>query len=222
MLSISSRINADLVAEFYSRVIPEWAHGSLADLGCGKAPLLGLYRPRCRSVQLIDWANSIHENEFLDIVADLNQPLAIVESESFDTIILSDVLEHIREPAILMSEITRILRPGGTLLLNVPFMYQIHEAPHDYYRYTCYGLDWLATQAGLHIEELTPIGGLVEAIASISSKMLGRLRLFPAVIIIHRLTIMFHRSRLGRALGTQTGSLFPLGYGLVARKLALT
>ncbi|MBW6482221.1 MAG: class I SAM-dependent methyltransferase [Vicingaceae bacterium] len=57
---------------------------------------------------------------------DINQPLPI-ENEIFDTVILSDVLKHIRKPEELIAEIHRIMKPNGKFMLNVPFFYWLHE-----------------------------------------------------------------------------------------------
>jgi|ERR1041384_165087 SAM-dependent methyltransferase len=62
---------------------------------------------------------------------------------SFDVIVLSEVLEHVPAPHLAISNIHRVLRAGGRLILTVPFLFPIHERPHDYYRYTRYGLEYL-------------------------------------------------------------------------------
>jgi SAM-dependent methyltransferase len=229
-LAPSSRIIADLVGEFYSIVIPKYVSGDLADLGCGKAPLLGAYRPLCTSILLADWANSAHANPLLDLSIDLNEPLISLAASSFDVVILSDVLEHIREPELLMSEISRILKPGGYLLLNVPFAYWIHEAPYDYYRYTRFALERFVQKSGMQVIVLVPLGGWSEVIADLSCKLLARVRLpILAVVIqrmiivaIHRVIIAFHRTPLGRRLALRGGEVLPLGYGMAAQKPTAT
>jgi SAM-dependent methyltransferase len=217
-LARSSRIVGDLVAKFYSNAIPKWAGGALADLGCGKAPLLGLYRNYCTSITLADWANSIHDNALLDLVIDMNEPMTQIASNSFDTIILSDVLEHIPEPRNLMGEIARILKPGGRLLLNVPFMYPVHEAPHDYYRYTRFALERFALQSGLHVIEVVPLGGWLELLGDIISKFLMRLRLWFFVPALHKGVMALHRKPWGSLLAHRGCEFVPLGYGMIAQK----
>jgi SAM-dependent methyltransferase len=62
---------------------------------------------------------------------------------TFDVIVLSEVLEHVHSPHLAISNIRAALREGGRLILTVPFIFPIHERPHDYYRYTRYGLEFL-------------------------------------------------------------------------------
>lgn len=86
-----------------------------------------------------------------DVFADASRlPLA---DASIDTVLLLEVLEHLRYPAQALAEITRVLRPGGRLLLTVPFLYPVHDAPHDYQRYTCHGLLREMKTAGLVADE---------------------------------------------------------------------
>lgn len=58
----------------------------------------------------------------------------------FDVVLCTEVLEHLPEPQRAIDEMFRVLRPGGTLLLTTRFLFPIHDAPHDYFRFTKYGL----------------------------------------------------------------------------------
>ena len=148
MLGIGSRLVADRVAACYGEYLPRHARGRLADLGCGSVPLYGSYRTLVSSVTCVDWAHSPHARRHINVEADLGAVLPFADA-SFDTLILSDVLEHVAEPERLWREMARLLAPGGHAFVNVPFLYGIHEAPHDYYRYTEFALRRLAERAGL-------------------------------------------------------------------------
>jgi SAM-dependent methyltransferase len=58
----------------------------------------------------------------------------------FDTVLCTEVLEHLTEPQRAIDEMYRVLKPGGALLLTTRFLFPIHDAPHDYFRFTKYGL----------------------------------------------------------------------------------
>lgn len=218
-LAAGSRLTADLVCAFYSSAIPRHASGALVDLGCGKAPLYGFYRRHVDQVTLVDWAQSLHANPHLDVVQDLNEPLQL-PAAGFDTVLLSDVLEHIRLPGDLLAEIARILRPGGRLLMNVPFLYGLHEQPHDYYRYTRFALEYLVANAGLDVVEMHALGGYPEVVADLTSKVAGRVpRVGPRLASgVHRSARGLLRRGYGRRLSDRTREQWPLGYALVAVK----
>lgn len=71
--------------------------------------------------------------------------------------------------------IHRVLRPGATALINTPFLYLIHEAPYDFYRYTPYALERMAGSAGLEVIQLDLIGGGMLVIADVLGKLLSNL-----------------------------------------------
>lgn len=62
------------------------------------------------------------------------------EDESFDLVIMVEVLEHVHNPSLAIDEIHRVLKPGGQLLLTTPFLFPIHDAPNDFFRFTKFGL----------------------------------------------------------------------------------
>lgn len=70
-----------------------------------------------------------------DIVADLEKPLPIPDA-SYDGVLLINVLEHIFEYQTLLAECRRVLRPGGKLVMVVPYLFPYHPSPDDYYRYS--------------------------------------------------------------------------------------
>jgi SAM-dependent methyltransferase len=74
-----------------------------------------------------------------DVVADV-QDLGCFPDACFDVVFLMEVLEHVAAPDAALSEIHRVLAPGGRVVLSTPFLLEIHEAPHDYYRFTDFGL----------------------------------------------------------------------------------
>lgn len=219
-LSIASRLIATLVGRMYQNALAAHARGRLLDLGCGKAPLFGMYRRRVDTVTCVDWGNSLHDNQFIDQEVDLTKRLPFGDG-SFDTIVLSDVLEHIPTPSALCHEIARILAPGGKLLMNVPFYYPIHEEPYDFYRYSRFALVRLLEGAALGVVSLEPVGGAPEIVADIVAKVAldGRGRLGAlAAAVIQRAALAATSTAPGRRLSSGTRERFPLGYFAVAQK----
>ncbi|MBE9562809.1 MAG: class I SAM-dependent methyltransferase [Proteobacteria bacterium] len=83
-------------------------------------------------------------------------------NNSMDTILLLDVLEHLPHPENCINEIYRVLKPTGILILQVPFIYPIHDAPLDFHRWTQYGLKQLVHKYGFTIRQKTSIGKPLE------------------------------------------------------------
>src|SRR5690348_411278 len=70
---------------------------------------------------------------------------------SFDAVFCLEVLEHVSDPAQVVSEIARVTRPGGRAWISMPFLYPLHDAPYDFQRYSEYGLRRDLNRAGLHV-----------------------------------------------------------------------
>ncbi|OJY63379.1 MAG: hypothetical protein BGP12_10010 [Rhodospirillales bacterium 70-18] len=218
-VSISSRLIASLVAASYQGALGAHATGRLLDLGCGSVPLYASYKPYVTEITCVDWENTSHRNIHLDQEADLSQPLPFGDA-TFDTIILSDVLEHIPVPQSLWNEMNRVLARGGKIILNVPFYYWLHEQPHDYYRYTRFALQRFVQNSDMKMIELKEVGGAPEILADITSKMLMGIPLVGAgaAAILQGLTLWFVRTGIGRRISRRTARGFPFGYFMVAEK----
>lgn len=214
-LGVGSRLVADLVAACYDEHLPRRARGRLLDLGCGKVPLYGAYRGFVGEVTCVDWADDTH----VDLVCDLSLPLPLPDAV-FDTIVVSDVLEHLPDPALAWREIARLLAPGGMLLLNVPFLYPIHAHPHDHFRYTRFALERFALGNGLQSVVLEPVGGVLEVLADIFGKMMSKLPVLGTALVAlqQACAAAFARSSFGRRLLLATARNYPLGYFMVAAK----
>ena len=220
-VGVGSRLIADLTARYYEDNLPRHARGRLLDLGCGKVPLYELYRGHVTENVCVDWENAFHQSTHLDYESDLSLRLPF-KDEEFDTIVLSDVLEHMREPRHLCAEMERVLRAGGKILMNVPFFYRLHAMPDDYFRYTEYGLRWLIEASGLRLVFLDSIGGVPEIMTDIFAKAVGRTPLVGHALssFAQWSTMIFLRTALGKKISRETKKTFPLAYFLVAEKAA--
>jgi SAM-dependent methyltransferase len=214
-LGIGSRLISDLVAALYDTHLPAHARGALLDLGCGKVPLYAVYAPHVDAVICVDWAPGEH----IDAVCDLAQPLPF-EDARFDTIVLSDVLEHVPDPALVWREMTRVLRPGGKVVMNVPFYYSVHAHPHDYYRYTGFALERFVRINGLDLVDLRPVGGLVEIVADLFAKAFSKLPVIgpPLAMFTQWVVGTFGRTALGARIARVSSRHFPFGYFMIAQR----
>ena len=149
-----------LVYDCYDRGLISNAHhirGALYDLGCGESPYKDWLLKYASRYVGVDWSSSLHDIK-ADVVANLNEPLPIEDSVA-DTVMALSVLEHLCDPEVMLGEALRILKPGGSLILHVPWQWWIHEAPFDFYRYTPYGLRYLIERAGFTDIAVAPESG---------------------------------------------------------------
>jgi len=99
----------------------------------------------------------------LDAVADL---AALPFGDAvFDGALLVVTIEHLREPGRALAEIARTLAPEGLLLVAAPHEWEVHQAPHDYFRFTRHGLAYLLEQSGFAVCEMRPAGGYFRLLA---------------------------------------------------------
>ncbi len=131
--------------------------GALLDIGCGDKPYERLLRPYVDSYVGLEHPDTAHSREGVDVWGSADDlPFG---DDSFDTVVSFHVLEHTEEPARVLGEMARVLRPGGRLLLAVPFIWGVHEAPRDFYRFTPYGLRHLLGEAGFRDIDVRPLCG---------------------------------------------------------------
>lgn len=106
--------------------------GRVLNVGGGSRP----YRELSPEMVNVDFSTHPQVNLRVDFVRD-GLPF---KDGSFDTVLCMNVLEHVRDPARVLAEIRRVLRPGGFLLFGVPFLYPYHPDPDDYWRFTASGI----------------------------------------------------------------------------------
>jgi len=156
-------IQLALIVAALRDVAPQ-AHGRLLDVGCGNKPYESYFRPHVSEYLGIE-----HEATFAATAAgsqgtrpDLTYDGTRLpfEDASFDTVLSVQVLEHTPRPRELVREMSRVLKPGGLLILVAPFQFRLHEQPHDYFRYSSHGLRHLCDDAGLDVGEMRALGSL--------------------------------------------------------------
>lgn len=129
--------------------------GDVLDVGCGSRPYESLVRAR-RYVGLEIDSPDARARARADVYYDGGAfPF---ESASFDGVLCNQVLEHVFTPDAFVAELARVLRPGGLLLLTVPFAWDEHEQPIDFARYSSFGLRALLERGGFEVVEQGKLG----------------------------------------------------------------
>lgn len=129
--------------------------GRLLDVGCGTKPYQSLFNVDEYLGLDIDSEN-LRKRGIADYFYDGNT--FPIESDSFDSALCNQVLEHVFNPDAFLSEIHRVLKHNGKLLLTVPFVWDEHEQPFDYARYSSFGLKALLKKNGFRIIQHQKIG----------------------------------------------------------------
>lgn len=145
----------------------KYAKGKLADIGCGTKPYENIFLPFVESYFGIDHqptaAANYKELTRADLFVDcLNTGLA---DGSFDTLLSTQVMEHIYETGKYIKECNRLLKSKGTGIFTVPMSWRCHGEPYDYYRFTRYALEKLFKENGFEILELTELEGPFASVA---------------------------------------------------------
>lgn len=176
--SWGSRITDQLIQDgLYS--VKHLLTGTLLDLGCGMKPYQELVGGGVDRWIGLDFASTPSGRSAANVFGSaLEIPFA---TATFDTVLSTQVLEHVPRPAELIREVYRVLKPGGHLVLTAPQTNPLHEEPHDYFRYTCHGLRYLSEQAGLHVMETRPLGGAIATVGQMIVWHLGWLRRIPGL-----------------------------------------
>lgn len=136
--------------------------GKLMDFGCGRKPYQRLFTVEQYIGVDIEVSGHNHNNSLVDIYYD--GETIPVETEYFDSVFCSEVLEHLFEPDKILSEINRTMKPGGNILLTAPFCWNEHEIPYDYARYSSFGIRHLLEKHGFTIIKEQKTGSFLPVI----------------------------------------------------------
>jgi len=191
--------------------------GRLLDNGCGNQPYRAWYEPLVDSVVTLDAAPApgVAVVGFADRL-----PFA---DQSFDTVLATEVLEHVENSERAASELLRVLRPGGCAIITVPFLYPTHEAPHDFRRFTHYGLVDLLARNGFEVLSVAAKGGpglLVGqwAVLAITQALGSRVQHPLVRELVARPQQLFVQRRSVRLAPTGLRAIVSLGYMAVGRR----
>ena len=129
--------------------------GRLLDVGCGAKPYASWMRYGNGGISEYIGLD-IQPGAEVDVVVRPGESWPIADG-SVDGVLLLQVLEHVVDRERMLEEIARVLRPGGMLLATIPFLYPVHDLPHDYSRFTAEGIAQIFSEK-FEVVELAPIG----------------------------------------------------------------
>ncbi|WP_158816269.1 class I SAM-dependent methyltransferase [Methylocapsa sp. S129] len=200
--------------------------GALLDVGCGEMPFRTLLGPGSTYTGLdVPRADAFGMSQNPDIVAFDGRTIPFPDA-SFQNVLCTEVLEHVEDPAGLVAEMLRVLRPGGTLLATVPFSARVHHAPYDFHRFTPFRLaalfkDFTEVEVEERGDDLAVIANKLIVVAARLARprplvaLLWRLPLL--VILLPVVLIALFIAHLSMLFGWGS-RMDPLGYGVRAVK----
>ncbi len=197
--------------------------GFLLNAGCGDRTYEHIYGGVSDRQIRFDWPKTVHDKRSIDVFGSIMElPFS---AETFEAILCTEVLEHVPDPQKTLREFYRVMKPGGHAIVSVPLLYQVHEAPYDYFRYTYYGLVHLFHQAGFEIIRAKARGDIIAVVIYFVRKLLYRINahLFGKRLS-NAISLMWMDALYLRWMGEKAFDLDPqnhaytLGYTVVAKK----
>jgi SAM-dependent methyltransferase len=142
-------------------------NGKMLDFGCGSKPYKSEFKNVNQYIGVdIETKGHDHTNEDIDFYYD-GKHLPF-KSNEFDAVFASEVLEHVPNIEESLLEIERVLKPGGKLLLSIPFVFPEHEMPFDFRRLTINGMRQILTEFGFEIIAIEKSGNFIESLTQLT------------------------------------------------------
>jgi SAM-dependent methyltransferase len=192
--------------------------GALLDIGSGRSRRYGALFSHVASYTTLD-----RDTDWKPDLVGSAEKIPLPD-ESIDSILCTQVLEHVPHPQVAIAEMFRVLKKGGRCLLTVPQENELHEEPHDYFRYTNYGLRVLFEEAGFTIEAMDQRGGYHAMMMQIRIRhLVNTWKPYErklAMWILAPLTLLLTNYALARdrACRNPAAKLHTIGWCVLARK----
>jgi len=195
----------------------QYVDGKCVDIGCGEQPYRSYIESLGAAYESVDVEARAEDVTYISDIHDMGR----VPQERFDCAICLEVLEHVSNPFVAVGEIGKVLKPGGRLILSVPHLSRIHEAPHDYFRYTRYGIQSILESNGFEVLEMKQTGALFSFLghqwASMTNSLFWPIPVFRWVVFSTNVLLCVYPCYLLDQLFRKI-ELFPLSHVCVARK----
>lgn len=191
--------------------------GTVVDVGGRKLKHKGFFRIPAEKIKEIITVN-IEKNIGADIIASAEKiPLA---ADSAETVIMTEVLEHLQNPKEAIKEAARLLKPGGHIIISAPFLYPIHADPDDYQRLTASWFRQTLAENNLEIMEIKEQGFLFTVILDSLKKIISEIKFTPVrwmvallFLPIAEIFLFWEKKFPPKAIKSYVG-----GYFIIARK----
>ncbi len=216
-MDFKRNLTRKITRERLSLFIEKYANSAYTlDIGCANSPYSKFFKNRV--------GFDIAEGPSVDVVGDAHT--LPFEDSKFEQILCTEVLEHLHTPERAIAEMERVLKPGGTLLLTTRFLFPIHDAPHDYFRYTKYGLrhllrNWEIVSLTEEVTTMETLGVLLQRIGfqtKLRANALSKICVFliAKVFIAFNWLIVREYGDIRKSVEEQ--GIMSSGYFVVARK----
>lgn len=165
----------------------KYMNGILLDFGCGSKPYKQLLSVQEYVGLDIEKSGHEHSDEVIECFYDGHS--IPFKDNYFDSGFSSEVLEHIFNIDEILDELYRVLKPGANLLITLPFVWEEHEIPFDYCRYTSFGIKYLVEKHGFKIINQTQTTSYIETIFQLwtnymSKYLLPKNKLIKAILMV--------------------------------------
>jgi SAM-dependent methyltransferase len=171
--------------------IAGYAQGKLLDIGCGNKPYEILFKDKIDRYIGCDIIQS--SDNVVDFLCPANE--LCFGNETFDTVFSTQTLEHVADHQGMVSEAYRVLKPGGYAIFTVPFSWELHEEPYDFFRVSKYGLKYLFEKNAFEIVTIKANGGKWAAISQLFLNVLMSTRKY-VTLRSRFIKLIFIRCRL--------------------------
>jgi len=226
----SEYINAPMShAEFKDLIRNSATQGfKILDAGAGEGKDKELFAEKNIEYKGVDSGVGHKSWDYSDVInADL-EDMSFVENETFDLVLLIQVMEHLNNPQIVLKELNRVSKKGAKIYIATPQSQSVHQVPYDFYRFTPYGLKYLLENNGYKVNMVRPqlygdnIANIQRMNWSIDYSLENdRLNIFQKITLnIYKLNLKIYKYFLREIDKKSKRHIAPIGYFIEATKIA--